>query len=200
MTNLIDLSQQQAELEATQLLEGSEKLLWAGKEGRSRTLVSAVVIVVVPVIVIAWQLLAHSYVSPRGAILYLGIFFAMSYLIYRQGKDVVVALTNERIMLIYPKRAVHYFPITEVSSIKTTGSAGTGNLKFEFGKRVASQTKVLSTRSSSSLMSQLVEKRESGKTYRNIPVVDVTFHKINDPESVKRLALATIQKQSATAQ
>jgi hypothetical protein len=126
-------------------LKPRERLIWVGRERVRGLQFAAVIFVLPPLMVLAWYLLVRApLISLLGIALYFAAFLPLYVLAVKARKNFVLALTDRRIMVIYPCRSIYWFWNDDLNAVyPNIGADGTGDVKFLFKKQVQPQMKML---------------------------------------------------------
>ncbi|PWT98988.1 MAG: hypothetical protein C5B53_05965 [Candidatus Melainabacteria bacterium] len=141
------IDQERANALAYQHLKPRERLLWAGRKRLRGVELAFLILLLPPLFLLVWQIVVQARQIPLLEML---VYFAPALLFCvfaaRANKRVVMALTDRRIMIIYPERSIHWFLNEDLKAVYPTIDAdGTGDVKFLFKRPVQAENRVISS-------------------------------------------------------
>lgn len=141
------MEQQRANAIAFQYLKPRERLLWAGREQLRGIEWLVLMLLLPPVLLLAWQLLVQNrHLSLVDMLVYFSPALLLWALFTRTSKRAVMALTDRRIMVIYPERSMHWFLNDDLKAVyPTIDSDGIGDINFLFKKPLQPESRILSS-------------------------------------------------------
>ena len=141
------MEQQRANALAYQHLKPRERLLWAGRQELRGVELFMLILVLPPLLLLVWQLVVQGlHMSLINTVVYFAPALLLWVLAGRVSKRPVMALTDRRVMIIYPERSVHWFLNEDLKAVYPTIDAdGTGDVKFLFKRPVQTENRIISS-------------------------------------------------------
>jgi len=177
---LITETEQRANITVLEQLKPREKLIWAGRERVRGLQFAAVIFFAPPLLVLVWNLIVRApLISLLGVALYFAAFLPLYALAVKARKNFVLALTDRRIMVIYPGRSVYWFWTEDLLAVNPSiANDGTGDVKFLFKKLVQPQ-----------MLSLDGQKNGAISALGNAALAEFNFTGIEEAQALRQISL-----------